>query len=151
MMDRKEKAAGKFETGLSCSQSIFSSYGPDYGIDEQSALKIATAFGGGMAHMANTCGAVTGALMVLGLVYGRSTVEDEAAKEKTYELVREFVERFMKKHGSIMCRELLGYDMSTPEGEQKIEELGLTAERCPGFVRTAAEILEALLQGGVRS
>jgi C_GCAxxG_C_C family probable redox protein len=147
-MEKREESAKKFDQGFSCSQSIFSTYAPLYGIEEQTALKIATSFGGGMARMANTCGAVTGAFMVLGLVFGRGSIEDSAAKEKTYERAALFVERFREKHGSIVCRELLGYDMSTPEGAEKLREMKVISERCPGFVRDAALILESLLKDG---
>jgi C_GCAxxG_C_C family probable redox protein len=144
-MNRIEKAVEKFEKGFSCSQAIFSTYAPMFGLKEGTALKIATSFGGGMARMANECGAVTGAFMVIGLKFGRESIGDSAAKERTYELVRKFVERFRQKHDTIVCRELLGYDMSTPEGEEKLRELNIIAERCPGFVCDAAEILEELL------
>jgi C_GCAxxG_C_C family probable redox protein len=146
IMDRIEQAVEKFDRGFSCAQALFSTYAPLFGLDEERALKIATSFGGGMARMADTCGAVTGAFMVLGLAFGRETVEDEAAKERTYELVMAFVEQFKKKHGTIVCRELLGFDMSIPEGEKKLRELNVIADRCPGFVRDAARILEDLLK-----
>jgi C_GCAxxG_C_C family probable redox protein len=146
MMDRVEQAVLKFNRDFSCAQAIFSTYAALFGVDEKTALKIATSFGGGMARMANECGAVTGAFMVLGLKFGRDSMEDSAAKEKTYELVHRFVKQFNQKHGTIVCRELLGYDMSSPEGEAKLRELNIIAERCPGFVRDAAEILERILQ-----
>jgi C_GCAxxG_C_C family probable redox protein len=96
--------------------------------------------------MGDTCGAVTGALMVIGLKYGQTTGEDKAAKEKSYELVREFVKRFRARNrGCIACRELLGADISTPDGMQKIREKQAFTTMCPKFVRDAAEIVEELL------
>lgn len=145
-MNRIEASVEKFNRGFSCSQAIFSTFGVSFGLEEETALKIATSFGGGMAAMAHECGAVTGAFMVLGLSSGRASIEDSAAKERTYELVRQFVERFSNKHGTILCRELLGCDISTPEGRKKAQETNVVKERCPGFVGDAAEILEELLE-----
>jgi C_GCAxxG_C_C family probable redox protein len=145
-MDRVEEAVQKFEKGFNCSQAIFSTYAPRFGLDEEMALKIATSFGGGMGRMANSCGAVTGAFMVLGLAYGRSSIEDTVAKDKTYDLVVKFAEQFKKQHGTMLCRDLLGYDISTPDGMKKAQDANVVPERCPGFVRDAAGILEKLLE-----
>ena len=114
-MNRVEKAVLLFRAGHACSQAILTAYGPTLGLDETLALKIACPFGGGMARMGGTCGAVTGAFMVIGLKHGRVSATDEQAKEKTYEIVREFVERFTSRNGSMVCRELLGYDLRDVE------------------------------------
>jgi C_GCAxxG_C_C family probable redox protein len=95
--------------------------------------------------MGATCGAVTGALMVIGLKYGKTKAEDECARDKTYELVREFVNRFQSRHGSIICKELLGYDLSNPQEGEAVKEKGLFDTLCPQFVRDATEILEEIL------
>jgi C_GCAxxG_C_C family probable redox protein len=95
--------------------------------------------------MGATCGAVTGALMVIGLKYGKTKAEDEGARNKTYELVGEFVARFKDRHGSIVCRELLGCDLSNPEGLKIASEKGLFDTLCPQFVQDATEILEEIL------
>jgi C_GCAxxG_C_C family probable redox protein len=147
-MDRVEEAVQKFEKGFSCSQAIFSTYAVRFDLNEETALKIATSFGGGMGCMAKTCGAVTGAFMVLGLAFGRRSIEDAAAKDKTYELVVTFADAFKKKHDTILCRDLLGHDISTPEGMKQANEAKVVEERCPGFVRDAAEILENILEKG---
>ena len=91
-----------------------------------------------MARMGEQCGAVTGAFMVIGLKYGKTKAKDDGARDKTYGLAREFVARFQSRHGSIICKELLGYDLSNPKE-------GLFVTLCPHFVRTAAEILEEIL------
>jgi C_GCAxxG_C_C family probable redox protein len=125
---------------------MFSSYGPELGLDRETALRVATAFGGGMGRMGETCGALAGAFMVIGLKYGRTRVEDEETKEKAYSLVREFADRFESRNGSIVCRELLGYDIVTPEERELAREQGLFATLCPRFVRDAAEIIERILE-----
>jgi C_GCAxxG_C_C family probable redox protein len=94
--------------------------------------------------MGETCGAVTGALMVIGLKYGKAKAADEGARDKTYELVREFVTRFQSRHGSIVCRELLGYDLSNPEEGDAAKKKGLFDTLCPQLVRDAVEILEKI-------
>lgn len=145
-MDRVERAVSCFKEGFSCSQAILSSYGEQFGLNRELALKVSGAFGGGMARMGETCGAVTGAFMVIGLKYGKTKVEDEQAKERAYSLVREFVDRFKSRNGSIVCRELLGCDISTPEGSDLAKEKNLFATLCPKFVQDAAEIIEQILE-----
>lgn len=144
-MTRVERAISCFRQGFSCSQAILSIYGRGFGLDRDTALKVAQAFGGGMARMGETCGAVTGAFMVLGLKHGRTRIDDTEAKEKTYELVQQFVSEFNARNGSIVCKELLGHDMSTPEGRRLIEEKDLFSTTCPKFVQDAAEIIEEIL------
>jgi len=125
---------------------MLSTYGPQFGLNHELALKVSGAFGGGMARMGGTCGAVTGAFMVIGLEHGKTKNEDEQAKERAYSLIREFVDRFKSRNGSIVCRELLGYDISTPEGMKLIREKKLTTTLCPKFVQDAAEIIEQILE-----
>ena len=144
-MNKPEEAVECFKQTFSCSQAVFSAYAPEFGIDMETALKIAGAFGGCIAHMCETCGAVTGAFMVIGLKYGKTRAEDEPAKEKTYQVVREFVEKFKSRNGSIVCRELTGCDMSSPEGLQTFKEKNILKTHCTKFVRDAAEIVEKLI------
>jgi C_GCAxxG_C_C family probable redox protein len=142
------RATQYFDQGFSCSQSIVAAFGVEYGLDLQQALRVAGAFGGGMARMGETCGAVTGALMVIGLLYGKTRPEDEAAKEKTYQVVHQFVDQFKAQNGSILCRDLLGCDLSTPEGSQKAREAHLFKTLCPIYVGNSAEILRKLSEEG---
>ena len=145
MMNDVEKAVFQFKKGHNCSQSIFSTYGTRYGISEEMALKIACPFGGGMARLGDTCGAVTGAFMTIGLKHGRVDPEDEELKEETYRLVNTFVEKFKARNKTIVCRELLGYDISNPQEHDKAEDEGLFDTLCPKLVQDAAEILEEML------
>jgi C_GCAxxG_C_C family probable redox protein len=145
-MSNADIAVACFDEGFNCSQAVFSAFAPQLGLDRVVALKVAGPFGGGIGRMGETCGAVTGALMVIGLKYGQTTSEDKAAKEKSYELVRQFAERFKARNrGCLACRELLGADIGTPEGMQKIREKQAFTTMCPKFVRDAAEIVEELL------
>ena len=143
-MSKVEQAVERFGKGFNCSQAVLGSYREQFGLDCENALKVATGFGGGM-RMAETCGAVTGAFMVLGLKFGNITAEDKTAKAKTYEKVEEYTTRFIARNGSIMCRDLLACDISTPEGMKKAQKDGLFDSVCPKMVRDAAEILEEIL------
>ena len=146
MNSHTDAAASAFAQGLSCSQAVFSAYAAEHGLDRDAALKVAAGFGGGMGRMAQTCGAVTGAYMVIGLKHGAVSGQDQDAKQKTYRLVREFAERFHARNGSVVCRELLGCDISTPEGFEKMRALGLHEKVCTKLVRDACEILDEMLK-----
>jgi C_GCAxxG_C_C family probable redox protein len=122
------------------------SFANESGLDKDLALKVACGFGGGFAGLGGPCGAVTGAMMAIGLKYGKEKPGDEEAKEKTYRTVREFIHRFEQRHGASLCRELIKADISTPEGFQAARNKGLIATTCPAFVRSAVEILEELLE-----
>jgi len=140
-----EQAVNCFKSGFSCSQAVLSAYAGQFGLDETTALKVSGAFGGGIAGMAGTCGAVTGAFMVIGLKYGKTSPKDDEAKKKTYALVKEFIKRFKAKHSSIICRELLGCDIGTEDGAKAFKEKNLINTVCPNLVQTSAEILEQII------
>jgi C_GCAxxG_C_C family probable redox protein len=144
-MNDVEKAVSQFKKGHNCCQSIFSTYSTRYGISEEMALKIACPFGGGMSRLGDTCGAVTGAFMIIGLKHGRIDPEDEESKEETYRLVNTFVEKFKARNKTIVCRELLGFNISNPQEHEKAEDEGLFETLCPKLVQDAAEILEEML------
>jgi len=141
-MNQIDLALSRFAEGFNCSQAVLSAYAE--GMDEETALKIAAGFGGGLGRMAETCGAVTRAMMVLGLKFG-AVSPDREAKERVYAKIREFADRFKARNGSLLCRDLLGCDISTPEGYEVAKEKRLVSTTCPKFVRDAAEILEEML------
>lgn len=145
MSKKSEQAVGRFRDGFNCSQALLSSYCEQFGLDCEQASRIATGFGGGM-RMAETCGAVTGAFMVLGLKYGNSTAEDKEGKAKTYEKIVEYTSRFKARNGSVRCGDILGCDISTPEGMEKAQENELFDSVCPKMVRDAAEILDEMFE-----
>jgi C_GCAxxG_C_C family probable redox protein len=139
------QAVALFRRGLSCSQAVMGAFCGRYGLDQAAARKVSCAFGGGMASTGGTCGAVTGAMMVIGLAHGRVEPEDVASKERTYALTRRLCEEFRARRGSVVCRELLGIDIGTPEGSRRAKDAGLFKELCPALVEDAARILEGLL------
>ncbi|MCP4693280.1 MAG: C_GCAxxG_C_C family protein [Desulfobacterales bacterium] len=144
-MNKSDQAVACFKEGFACSQAILSVYGQELGLDRRTAMKIAQGFVGGMARMGETCGAVTGAIMVIGLKYGQTEKEDAASKFKTIERVNEFVSRFKSGNGSIACRNILGCEIDTPEKSKAARDKGLFDTICPRAIRQAAEILEEIL------
>jgi len=144
-MTRPDKAAALFEEGFSCSQAVFAAFSGDFGLDRDMSLRLSQPFGGGMAHLGEACGAVSGAFMILGLKSGRTRADDLAARDRTYALQQRFAEKFKALHGSIPCRCLLGLDLGTAEGMALAREKNLFKTLCSGYVRSAAEILEEIL------
>lgn len=145
-MSRVDQAQSMMKAGFNCSQSILSTYGSELGIDPLLAKKIASGFGGGMARMGETCGAVAAAFMVIGLKTGFTSGEDTVQKNRTYESVREFAKIFEQRRGSIKCRELIECDISTPEGLKRAIDQKIFETICIKIViRDAGEILEAIL------
>lgn len=141
---RVSLARARFSEGYSCSQSVLAAFASDLGLDTDAALRVAAAFGGGMGGTGRTCGAVTGALMALGLKYGATRGDDKATKERAYALAREFIERFEARNGDVACAELLGVDISTPQGHNAAREANLFKTTCPALVASAVVILEAM-------
>jgi C_GCAxxG_C_C family probable redox protein len=143
-MKRSEHALEEFSSGLNCSQAVLAEYAEELGVDFEIAQRIACGFGGGMGRMGGTCGAVTGAFMVIGLKACAPDPRDAFAKARTYTLVQAFAEEFEARHQTLSCRELLECDISTPEGFDEARRSGVLAERCPAYVSDAVEILEEM-------
>lgn len=129
----------RFPQKFNCAQTVFSLHADELGLSEETALKLASGFGGGMA-CAETCGAVTGSYMVIGMRHGHISA-DPAAKAATKERILKFNEAFEKEHGSLVCRKLTGYDISTPDGSAAAAKANVFSEVCPNFVKTACDIL----------
>lgn len=142
-MNERDRAERLFRGPCNCCQAVFGAAAPGLGIEEGLALRLGTAFGGGMGRMGSVCGAVTGAFLVLGLRYG-DPLSSAGPKEHVYGLVGEFVERFRELHGSILCRELLGCEIGTPEGMTEAKEKGLFDNICVRFVRDSVAIVNRL-------
>lgn len=136
-MNSIEEAVQQFENGYVCSQAVFAAFSEDYGLSKEQALKIGACFGSGM-RKGEVCGACTGALMALGLKYG----DDKA---KSNEVCEKFLDEFKNENGSIICRDLLECDISTPEGVQFARDNDLFKEFCPKMVESAAKIVNGIL------
>jgi C_GCAxxG_C_C family probable redox protein len=141
----EEAAVEMFKSGFNCAQSVLVTCGVKRGVDRGAALKMAGPFGAGMGRLGETCGAMTGAFMVIGLKYAKTKPEDDAARDRGYELVREFARRFEELNGSITCRKLLGCELNTPEGMQRARDQELFKKICVKLVKDAVKITEELL------
>ncbi|NQU84928.1 MAG: C_GCAxxG_C_C family protein [Mariniphaga sp.] len=125
---------------FNCSQTVIKLFAPEMGLDESTALKIASGFGGGMA-CAETCGAITGSYMVIGYKHGNDN-SDPNAKAHTKSLIKKFNEKFAAEQGSLICKKLIGYDISKPEEAEAAKEAEVFTKKCPEFIKTACKILD---------
>jgi C_GCAxxG_C_C family probable redox protein len=145
-MESVASAKKDFDEGLNCAQSVLLAFAPRFGMSRETAAKLACGFGAGIARYQKTCGAVTGAVMALGLKYGNASGSDQAAKERVYALTRRFIERFNELHGTTECRDLLGCDLNTEEGMKKHREGDQKRTVCEPCVADAVKIIEELLK-----
>ena len=105
---RVARAKELFHQGFNCSQSVFAACADIYGVDEQTALRIAASFGGGIGRMRQTCGAACGMFILAGLENGSATPGDAEGKKQNYTLVQDLAAKFKQENGSLICAELLG-------------------------------------------
>lgn len=136
-----EEAASKsrelFESGLYCAESVLISLAEGQGIKSDLVPRIATGFCSGVSRTCGTCGAVSGAILGLGLAVGRDSPDESV--EECYALVNELVDGFQAKFWSINCAQLTGCDLATDEGQRAFEEQG-QIERCFQYVEEAARM-----------
>ncbi len=144
-MNSKDKALKYFSEGLHCSQSVLAAFADECGISEEMAFKLGSCFGSGM-RKGNVCGACTGALMVLGLLFGEEHSGVPEERQRSNMINDMMLDRFKQTYGTFICNELLGCDMSTPEGVQYARSKGLFKEFCPKMVAGAVDILEDIIE-----
>ncbi len=145
-MTEISQARKMFEEGHTCSQAVLTAFAQRYDMDPDLALKLSCSFGGGMGRQGLTCGAITGAMMVLGLDAGRVDLDDDASRERNDALVQEFFARFKMKFKTFNCNELTGVDMACPHARAQGKEDGSFQDVCPGVVGFAAELVTELLE-----
>lgn len=144
-MDKSKQAAHRFCNGCSCAQAVLTTYSDKYGLDVEQAMKMTTGLAGGIGKMGQTCGTVTGSVLVLGLEKSSGKPHDHESKDATMQAIHQFTEQFEKKHGSLVCKELLACDLSQPDGYKKARDSGVFKTRCPEFVETAVGLLEEII------
>ncbi|MFA9391447.1 MAG: C-GCAxxG-C-C family protein [Prolixibacteraceae bacterium] len=143
-MDNQEKAIKNFKT-MNCNQSVLVVYGPQYGVSEELSFTLGLSFGGGMGRQGKTCGAVTGAYMVIGLWSAKQSENKSEQKRIATAKVQEFNQMFEKLHGSLECKALLNYDISKPDEAAKVNAQGLFDTICPGLVGNSTILLDKIL------
>jgi C_GCAxxG_C_C family probable redox protein len=146
-MSKVAAAAQLFRDGCACSQAILAVYGEPLGLDRATALRISAGFAGGM-RLGETCGAMTGAIMVMGLRYAGENCDQSDGRADLYARVVEFADRFRRQNGSCICRDLLGCDISTPDGMKQARAQNLFKTKCVELVESAATILEEMTEPG---
>ncbi len=145
MSTYEEKAKELFQSGCNCAQAVFCAFSEICGIDEKTALRLSSSFGGGFGRLREICGAVSGMGMVLGCLYGYDDITDPEAKKEHYERIRACAAKFEEEFGSIICRDLLedaekggSPEARTPEYYRK--------RSCADYVAIAARIAEEYIK-----
>jgi C_GCAxxG_C_C family probable redox protein len=142
---KSDEAKACFSSGYNCAQAVLLPFAMAKGVAKDEALRIASLFGGGMAKTQETCGAVTGAFMAIGLDRGFVAEKDPEGRARSLAAGREFLAAFKGEFGALTCRELLGCDLNTEEGQKRHAEEEQREKICAPCVSRAAAIVEAML------
>ena len=143
-MDHSQQAKDLFLSGYNCAQSVLLSYADELKFSRELAQKLAAGFGGGMGKTQETCGAVTGAIMVLGMLKGETVNNNEELKTAAYGSVKDLTARFVSSFKTTRCRDLIGCDLNTPEGAEQFKEEKMMENVCAPCVKRAVEILQEI-------
>jgi len=146
MKKREEKAIGTFRSGLNCAQAVITAYADDLNINNDLAVNISCGFGGGMGRLQETCGAVTGSFMVLGIFNGIKYSDNKDKKEITYSMIQKFSERFKSLNGTTDCKSLIKCDLKTEEGQHYAKENKLFDTICEKCISDSLTIIEDLIK-----
>ena len=144
MSKYEEKAIKLFKEGYNCAQSVFLAFNDVMGLDEKTALKLSSSFGGGIARLREVCGAVSGMCMVLGVLYGYDSPTDMESKKAHYAFIREAIEKFKAENGSIICRDILGDPEHGGDPEPRTESY-YKKRPCAEYVGMCARITEEII------
>jgi C_GCAxxG_C_C family probable redox protein len=136
-------AQESFNSGFNCAQSVLKAFSDDLGINEIQAINMASGFGAGMGRLQKTCGAVTGAVMVIGLSNNLSIQLAENRNDLTNQMIQDFENQFIKKHGTTQCKELIACDLNTEDGQNKFREQNIKEHICSKCIQSAVTILES--------
>lgn len=145
MENREEQAIASFRAGLNCAQAVYAVFANKLGYDREMALSASVGFGGGMGRLQETCGVVTGAFMVIGTYNSQLHPDNLTRKEKSYEMIQEFNARFIEKHQSDQCRDLIQCDLKTAEGRAVAKANRLHETICEDCMITSIRILNDLI------
>ncbi len=143
MDNYSEKAVKNFRNGYNCAQSVLLTFAGKIGLKDDEALRLASSFGGGMGRLREVCGAVSAMFMIAGFLKGYTEPDNDIAKANHYKLIQDLATEFKSKHGTIICRELLGLDGTefSPVPSARTDEY-YKERPCEEFIRCVAMIVE---------
>ena len=145
-MDSVEIGVNKFKNGYNCAQSVLFSLTEYTGLSEDYSLRIATGFGAGMGRTQHVCGAVSGGILAMNILYGRGSEDGKEKQEEVYLKVRELIKEFEKENNTIVCKELLnGCDLLTEEGQNRFNNENMV-EKCHSFIASVINIVEEIIR-----
>lgn len=152
MSTHEEKAKQLFLEGYNCAQAVFCAFSDELGVDQETALRLSSSFGGGMGRLREVCGAVSGMFMAAGVKYGYSDPKARDEKTEHYARIQELAGNFKEQNGSIVCRELLGLQQKqdSPVPEERTKEY-YKKRPCVNLVGDAARMLEAYIMDSSES
>jgi C_GCAxxG_C_C family probable redox protein len=142
----KEKAIESFRSGLNCAQAVLTAYSEELQLDNNLAQSVSCAFGGGMGRLQETCGAVTGSYMVLGIHSCNKIAENKERKEVTYAMVQKFAEKFRQLNGTTDCIDLLKCEIKSDQGHRYAKENNLFETVCEKCISDSINIVNELLE-----
>ena len=143
---KQEKALNNFKSGFNCAQSVLTAFSEELKFDNSLALNISAGFGSGMGRLQETCGAVTGAFMAIGIYNSKNFTDTKTGKEKTIAMVQDFDRKFKSIYKTTNCMALLGCDLKTEDGHKTFNEKNLKETVCQKCVVDAVKILEELMK-----
>lgn len=142
-MNRKEKALKLYQTGYNCAQSIVGAFEDLLGKKTNTMIDISAGFGGGMGRLQQTCGAVSGAFMVMSSLYNHS---EKSSKEQLTHDIQHFARTFNQIHGNLNCKNLIEYNLNDPEEHEKAKKNHVFEKKCTRFIETSVELVEDILK-----
>ena len=147
MKSKKEEIAiDTFKSGLNCAQSVLKAFSDDLNFDDHLALRMACGFGAGMGRLQETCGAVTGSFMVLGIFNCTKHPDNKDRKEKTYAMIQRFTDKFIAIHSTTNCKSLLNCDLRTEKGRQYAHDRQLYEIVCEKCISDSLRIINELIE-----
>jgi C_GCAxxG_C_C family probable redox protein len=142
----EEKAIRTFRSGLNCAQAVITAYSEEMKFDNNLALSVSCGFGGGMGRLQETCGAVTGSFMVLGIFNCNKLTDNKDRKEATYSMIQKFSQEFKLINGTTDCFELLKCDLKTEEGNRFAKENNLFGTVCEKCISDSVRTINKLIR-----
>ena len=144
-MNKSEIASEYMRKGFNCTQSIIKAYASEVGMKEEDAVRMASSLGGGVGRNGHICGAVSGAALIIGMKFGTTDPANFRAKEEAYNKTNELLEKFSAENKSVLCKELIPYDIKNTEDLKKAREAGVFTKQCPLYVSSAGRILVSII------